>query len=162
MKKTFSTLTLAFFLSNVFAQDCDSLTIIKSVTQELQYSTAIPFSKATITLVRFKPGNYGIQFFFQTPYRNASKPFIVKMDSITIILAENKTIKIDQACCDSVYYQNDGSFCQNTMHLLEKKQLEEFKKEKIVELHLYSKIETGVLTIRKRSQTKVYEMANSF
>ena len=165
MTLTFKTLTFIFFLTILswtsFAQLSDTLIIAKSPTVDLTYSPTEPVSKTGITFVKFKE-DYGIQFSFVTPGKFMSHIYIESVDSFALGLASNKHLILNRPYRDTIYSKPDGSYFWQIIYFVDKLQFEELRKDKIVTLFVSHGSRPLELQLKRKSQTKILEVASSF
>jgi len=144
-----------------FAQLSDTSIIAKSPTVDLSYSPTAPISKTTITFLKFK-NDYGIQFSFLTPNKYISHIYIESLDSFVLKLSSDKRLVLNRPYRDSIYNQSDGSLFWQVIYFIDKTQFEEIRQNKIVEMLVTHRSKPLTLQLKRKSQTKVLEVASSF
>ena len=133
MKKFVFICLLTIVGLNSFAQLDDSIVIAKSEIVNLSYTPTNPISKSTITFLKYK-NNIGIQLSFLTPYKYISQIYIERVDSFVVGLSTGKSLILNRPLRDTLYMQKDGSHIWQIIYLIDSKELEELRQNKIVEL----------------------------
>lgn len=154
-------LCLTFFSWTSTAQLSDTSIIAKSLTVDLSYSPTEPVSKTAINFVKFKD-DYGVQFSFVTLGKNMSHIYIESVDSFMLGLSSNKQITLNRPYRDTIYTRPDGSYFWQVIYFIDKRQFEELRQNKIVTLFVTHGSRPLELRLRRKSQTKILEIASSF
>ena len=165
MTLTFKTFVFIFFLTILswtsFAQLSDTLIFAKSPTVDLRYSPTEPVLKTAITFVKFKE-EYGIQFSFVTPAKFLSHIYIESVDSFVLALSLNKRLILNRPFRDTIYTRPDGSHSWQIIYFVDKRQFENLRQDKIVTLFVTHGSRPLELRLKRKTQTKILEIASAF
>ena len=161
MKKIASICFFTILSWTTFAQLSDTSIITKSETVNLSYSPTIPISKTTITFAKFK-NDYGIQFSFLTPNKYITHIYIESIDSFIVGLSSDKRLVLNRPYKDTIYTKPNGSHFWQIIYLIDKIQFEELRQKKIIEFIVTHNSRPLTLRVKRKSQTKILEVASAF
>ena len=111
--------------------------------------------------MKFK-NNYGIQFSFVTPNKNMSHIYIESVDSFALSLSSKKLLILNRPYRDTIYTRPDGNYFWQIIYFVDKRQFDDLRQNKIVTLFVTHGSRPLELRLKKKSQTKVLEVASSF
>ncbi|MDP4265125.1 MAG: hypothetical protein Q8941_21535 [Bacteroidota bacterium] len=162
MKRLLISCLLTLLTIEGFTQLINTTVGIESEIITLNYSPTTLISKARVSLIKFKSGDYGIHLFFVTQEKDISGTNWISIDSFALDLTNDKKLILNRPYSDTIYNHNDGNIYWQSILLIDRTQLEQIKKEKIIGLMTKQGNTPVLLHIRKTSQNKINSIANSW